>query len=178
MEHRPLKPDADTREHLVVIGNGMAGCRAVEELLARDPSRYRVTIFGAEPRVNYNRIMLSPVLAGEKCFDDIVINDAAWYADNGIALVAGDPVAAIDRAAKTVTARSGLVETYDRLLIATGSDPFIIPVPGKDLPGVIAFRDMDDVDMMLAAADAGGDAVVIGGGLLGSRRRMASACAA
>ena len=167
MEHRPLKPDADTREHLVVIGNGMAGCRAVEELLARDPARYRVTIFGAEPRVNYNRIMLSPVLAGEKCFDDIVINDAAWYADNGIALVAGDPVAAIDRAAKTVTARSGLVETYDRLLIATGSDPFIIPVPGKDLPGVIAFRDMDDVDTMLAAADAGGDAVVIGGGLLG-----------
>lgn len=167
MEHRPLKPDADTREHLVVIGNGMAGCRAVEELLARDPARYRVTIFGAEPRVNYNRIMLSPVLAGEKCFDDIVINDAAWYADNGIALVAGDPVAAIDRTAKTVTTRSGLAESYDRLLIATGSDPFIIPVPGKDLPGVIAFRDMDDVDTMLAAADAGGDAVVIGGGLLG-----------
>ncbi|MGH6652916.1 MAG: nitrite reductase large subunit NirB [Sphingopyxis sp.] len=167
MEHRPLKPDADTREHLVVIGNGMAGCRAVEELLARDPARYRVTIFGAEPRVNYNRIMLSPVLAGEKCFDDIVINDAAWYTDNGIALVAGDPVAAIDRAAKSVTTRSGLIESYDRLLIATGSDPFIIPVPGKDLPGVIAFRDMDDVDTMLAAADAGGDAVVIGGGLLG-----------
>ncbi|ALJ13339.1 nitrite reductase large subunit NirB [Sphingopyxis macrogoltabida] len=167
MEHRPLKPDTDTREHLVVIGNGMAGCRAVEELLARDPARYRVTIFGAEPRVNYNRIMLSPVLAGEKCFDDIVINDAGWYADNGIALVAGDPVAAIDRTAKTVTTRSGLVESYDRLLIATGSDPFIIPVPGKDLPGVIAFRDMDDVDTMLAAADAGGDAVVIGGGLLG-----------
>lgn len=167
MEHRPLKPEVDTREHLVVIGNGMAGCRAVEELLARDPARYRVTIFGAEPRVNYNRIMLSPVLAGEKCFDDIVINDAAWYTDNGIALVAGDPVAAIDRTAKTVTTRSGLVETYDRLLIATGSDPFIIPVPGKGLPGVIAFRDMDDVETMLAAADAGGDAVVIGGGLLG-----------
>ena len=167
MEHRPLKPDADTREHLVVIGNGMAGCRAVEELLARDPGRYRVTIFGAEPRVNYNRIMLSPVLAGEKCFDDIVINDAAWYTDNGIALVAGDPVAAIDRAAKTVTTRGGASESYDRLLNATGSDPFIIPVPGKDLPGVIAFRDMDDVDTMLAAADAGGDAVVIGGGLLG-----------
>jgi nitrite reductase (NADH) large subunit len=167
MEHHPLKPDADTREHLVVIGNGMAGCRAVEELLARDPARYRVTIFGAEPRVNYNRIMLSPVLAGEKCFDDIVINDAGWYADNGIALIAGDPVAAIDRAARTVTTRSGLAESYDKLLIATGSDPFIIPVPGKDLPGVIAFRDMDDVDTMLAAADAGGDAVVIGGGLLG-----------
>lgn len=167
MEHCPLKPGGDTRDHLVVIGNGMAGCRAVEELLARDPARYRVTIFGAEPRVNYNRIMLSPVLAGEKCFDDIVINDADWYVANGIALVAGDPVAAIDRAAKTVTTRGGLSETYDRLLIATGSDPFIIPVPGKDLPGVIAFRDMDDVDTMLAAADAGGDAVVIGGGLLG-----------
>ncbi|WP_186402097.1 nitrite reductase large subunit NirB [Sphingopyxis sp. P1IMeth2] len=167
MEHRPLKAQTDTREHLVVIGNGMAGCRAVEELLARDPARYRVSIFGAEPRVNYNRIMLSPVLAGEKCFDDIVINDAGWYADNGIALVAGDPVAAIDRAARTVTTRSGVHESYDRLLIATGSDPFIIPVPGKDLPGVIAFRDMDDVDTMLAAADAGGDAVVIGGGLLG-----------
>lgn len=167
MEHRPLKPDADTREHLVVIGNGMAGCRAVEELLARDPARYRVTIFGAEPRVNYNRIMLSPVLAGEKCFNDIVINDAGWYTDNGIALVAGDPVARIDREAKTVTTRGGVTESYDKLLIATGSDPFIIPVPGKDLPGVIAFRDMDDVDTMLAAADAGGDAVVIGGGLLG-----------
>lgn len=167
MKHHPLKTDTDTRDHLVVIGNGMAGCRAVEELLARDPTRYRVTIFGAEPRVNYNRIMLSPVLAGEKRFDDIVINDAEWYAANGIALVAGDPVAAIDRVAKTVTTRGGLTENYDRLLIATGSDPFIIPVPGKDLPGVIAFRDMDDVDTMLAAADAGGDAVVIGGGLLG-----------
>lgn len=167
MKHHPLKPEGDTRDHLVVIGNGMAGCRAVEELLARDPARYRVTIFGAEPRVNYNRIMLSPVLAGEKSFDDIVINDADWYAANGIALVAGDPVAAIDRAARTVTTRGGTTESYDRLLIATGSDPFIIPVPGKDLPGVIAFRDMDDVDTMLAAADAGGDAVVIGGGLLG-----------
>ncbi|WOF44839.1 nitrite reductase large subunit NirB [Sphingopyxis indica] len=167
MEHRPLSPDADTREHLVVIGNGMAGCRAVEELLARDAARYRVTIFGAEPRVNYNRIMLSPVLAGDKSFDDIVINDADWYAANGIALVAGDPVIAIDRAAKTVTTRGGVTEAYDRLLIATGSDPFIIPVPGNDLPGVISFRDMDDVDTMLTAAEKGGSAVVIGGGLLG-----------
>lgn len=167
MKHHPLKPEGDTRDHLVVIGNGMAGCRAVEELLARDAARYRVTIFGAEPRVNYNRIMLSPVLAGEKSFHDIVINDADWYAANSIALVAGDPVVAIDRVAKTVTTRGGLTERYNRLLIATGSDPFILPVPGKDLPGVIAFRDMDDVDTMLAAADAGGDAVVIGGGLLG-----------
>ncbi|KQM38182.1 nitrite reductase large subunit NirB [Sphingomonas sp. Leaf10] len=167
MKHEPLTPGVDTRDHLVVIGNGMAGCRAVEELLARDPSRYRVTIFGAEPHVNYNRIMLSPVLAGEKTFEQIVINGADWYAQNAIELVAGDPVVAIDRAARTVTARSGRVTGYDRLLIATGSDPFIIPVPGKDLPGVIGFRDMKDVDHMLAAAERGGDAVVIGGGLLG-----------
>ena len=155
------------REHLVVIGNGMAGCRAVEEVLARDPHRFRITIFGAEPHVNYNRIMLSPLLAGEKTFDEIVINDRSWYADHGIDLVVSDPVIAIDRAAKTVTAQSGRVAQYDRLLIATGSDPFIIPVPGKDLPGVVSFRDMADVDMMVHTAALGGDAVVIGGGLLG-----------
>jgi len=155
------------RPHLVVIGNGMAGCRAVEEVLERDPERFRITIFGAEPRVNYNRIMLSPLLAGEKSFDDIIINDQAWYDANNIRLVAGDPVVAIDREARTITARSGATQSYDRLLIATGSDPFIIPVPGRDLPGVVTFRDMDDVDAMLRAADGGGRAVVIGGGLLG-----------
>jgi len=159
--------DGGRAERLVVIGNGMAGCRAVEEILARDPARYAITIFGAEPRVNYNRIMLSPVLAGEKAFDDIVINDAAWYEENAITLVSGDPVVAIERATQTVVARSGRVEPYDRLLIATGSDPFIIPVPGHDLPGVVTFRDLDDVERMLEAAGRGGSAVVIGGGLLG-----------
>lgn len=157
----------DTREHLVVVGNGMAGCRAVEEILERDPLRYRVTIFGAEPRVNYNRIMLSPLLAGEKNFEDIIINDHAWYADNGIRLIAGNAIVAIDRAARTVTAKSGLVVGYDKLLIAAGSDPFIIPCPGHQLPGVVTFRDMDDVATMLRAATDGGAAVVIGGGLLG-----------
>ncbi|MDF0543273.1 nitrite reductase large subunit NirB [Sphingobium sp. H39-3-25] len=157
----------DDRQHLVVIGNGMAGCRAIEELIARDAGRYRVTIFGAEPHVNYNRIMLSPVLAGEKTFDDIIINSREWYAENGIELIAGDPVVGIDRVNNIVTSRGGRVMSYDRLLIATGSDPFIIPVPGKDLPGVISFRDMHDVDRMLEAAAQGGDAVVIGGGLLG-----------
>ena len=161
------------RERLVVIGNGMAGCRAVEEILARDPARFDVVIFGAEPRVNYNRIMLSPVLAGEKTFEEIVINTPEWYAENGITLVSGDRVDHIDRAARTVISASGRVEPYDRLLIATGSDPFIIPVPGKDLEGVVTFRDLDDVDRMLAAAGKGspdggpGRAVVIGGGLLG-----------
>ena len=98
------------RERLVVIGNGMAGCRAVEEVLARDPERFAITIFGAEPRVNYNRIMLSPVLAGEKSFDDIVINTADWYTDNAITLVAGDPVAQIDRTTQTVVSASGRIE--------------------------------------------------------------------
>jgi nitrite reductase (NADH) large subunit len=156
-----------TAERLIVIGNGMAGCRAVDEILARDPMRYAITIFGAEPRVNYNRIMLSPVLAGEKSFDEIVINAPEWYAANAITLIAGDPVIHIDRANRQVAARSGRVESYDRLVIATGSEPFIIPVPGNDLPGVVTFRDLDDVDKMLAAAERGGSAVVIGGGLLG-----------
>lgn len=155
------------KEKLVVIGNGMAGCRAVEEILVRAPNRFDITIFGAEPRVNYNRIMLSPVLAGEKTFDEIVINAREWYDDNGIDLVSGDPVVQIDRASRAVVAESGRVETYDRLLIATGSDPFIIPVPGCDLPGVVTFRDLDDVEKMLSAAERGGEAVVIGGGLLG-----------
>lgn len=158
---------APPRQRLVVIGNGMAGCRAVEEILERESERFEIVIFGAEPRVNYNRIMLSPVLAGEKTFDEIVLNTAEWYKENGITLVSGDPVQQIDRDAKTVIAASGRTEPYDKLLIATGSDPFIIPVPGHDLPGVVTFRDLDDVDRMLAAAEKGGDAVVIGGGLLG-----------
>src|SRR3954464_3588183 len=100
------------KPHLIVIGNGMAGCRAVEEILARDAGKYRITIFGAEPRVNYNRIMLSPLLAGDKALEELVINDHAWYADNAIDLVAGDPIVAIDRAGRSVTARSGRVEGY------------------------------------------------------------------
>jgi nitrite reductase (NADH) large subunit len=159
--------DSKKRERLVVIGNGMAGCRAVEEILARDGDRYAITIFGAEPRVNYDRIMLSPVLAGEKSFEEIIINDQAWYDDNGIELVSGDKIIAIKRDAQEVVSESGRTTSYDRLLIATGSDPFIIPLPGHDLPGVITFRDLDDVDKMLAAAENGGHAVVIGGGLLG-----------
>src|SRR5687768_17098485 len=120
VEDQDARFEGDPRPHLVVIGNGMAGCRAVEELLARDPDAYRITIFGAEPRVNYNRIMLSPLLAGEKSFDEIIINDQQWYDDNNIRLIAGDPVIGIDRAARNVTARSGRTEHYDRLLIATG----------------------------------------------------------
>jgi len=168
MEHQLIEVSASTRlEHLLVIGNGMAGCRAVEEILARDPGRYRFTIIGAEPRVNYNRIMLSPLLAGEKSFDEIVINGREWYDAYNIELIAGDPVTAIDRLTRQVFTQGGRALAYDKLLIATGSQPFILPVPGRDLPGVVTFRDMDDVETMLAAARKGGAAVVIGGGLLG-----------
>jgi nitrite reductase (NADH) large subunit len=155
------------KERLVVIGNGMAGCRAVSEVLKRDPGRYDVTIFGAEPRVNYDRIMLSPVLAGEKTFADIVINDDAWYAENGITLHAGRKVEGVDRAAKVVRAEGGLEVGYDRLILAVGSDPIRLPLPGADLAGVVTFRDLDDVEAMIAAAKPGAKAVVIGGGLLG-----------
>lgn len=155
------------RKKLVVIGNGMAGCRAVEELLARAPDAYDIIIFGAEPEVNYNRIMLSPVLAGETTFDEIIINGRDWYDENGIELRAGEEVIAIDPAGRQVLTDKGERKDYDRLLIATGSTPFIIPVPGATLDGVIAFRDIADVRSMTAVAGNGGQAVVIGGGLLG-----------
>ncbi|MFV3129367.1 nitrite reductase large subunit NirB [Niveispirillum sp. KHB5.9] len=162
-----IQPAPSARPRLVVIGNGMAGIRAVEELLQRAPDRYEITVFGAEPRVNYNRIMLSPLLSGEKTFDEIVINDLDWYATNGVRLVAGDAIERIDRERQVVVAKSGLETPYDRLLIATGSMPIVIPIPGARLPGVVTFRDVDDVDAMLAASAKGGHAVVIGGGLLG-----------
>jgi nitrite reductase (NADH) large subunit len=159
---------ADPREHLVVIGNGMAGMRTVEELLKLENGRrFRVTVFGAEPHVNYNRIMLSSVLAGDKSVDDIVINNREWYDENGITLITGDAVAQIHRGDKTVTSAAGLTVHYDRLLIATGSRPLAPPIPGLGLPGVCAFRDIADVDKMLIAAKTHKRAVVIGGGLLG-----------
>jgi nitrite reductase (NADH) large subunit len=158
----------DPREHLVVIGNGMAGMRTVEELLKHEAGKgFRITVFGAEPHPNYNRILLSSVLAGDKSVEDIVINSRAWYQENGIGLIAGDAVTAIDRGDKTVTAASGRVVHYDRLLIATGSKPLAPPIPGLGLAGVCAFRDIADVNKMLAAAKTHKRAVVIGGGLLG-----------
>ncbi len=155
------------KERLVLVGNGMAGVRTLEELLKYDPEHYEITVFGAEPHPNYNRIMLSPVLAGEKTIDDIILNSREWYAENGITLHTGDAVVAIDRAARKLKAESGLEVEYDRLLLATGSNPFIIPVPGADKTGVLGFRDIADVDKMLEAAKQYKKAVVIGGGLLG-----------
>jgi nitrite reductase (NADH) large subunit len=152
---------------LVIIGNGMAPGRAIEKLFEANPAAYQITIFNAEPRVNYDRIMLSPVLSGEKSFEDIVIHDDAWYAARGITLHKGRKVIAINRNLKRVIAADGTIADYDKLLIATGSTPFIVPVPGHKLPGVVAYRDLDDVDAMLMASETGKHAVVIGGGLLG-----------
>ena len=151
---------------LVVIGAGMASGRALEHLFEADPTAYEVTLFNAEPRGNYNRIMLSPVLSGEKSFEEIVTHDDAWYAARKVTCRFGERVAAIDTAKKIVVGEKGEV-AYDKLLIATGSAPFIIPVPGKDLPGVVAYRDLEDTNAMVAAAQPGARAVVIGGGLLG-----------
>jgi nitrite reductase (NADH) large subunit len=156
---------------LVVVGNGMAGIRAVEELLKIAPDLYDITVFGSEPHPNYNRILLSPVLAGEQTIDEIILNPLSWYAENGITLHTGKTVVDVDRRRRIVKASDGMgAETtaeYDRLLIATGSNPFILPVPGKELDGVIAYRDIADTQAMIDAATKYRHAVVIGGGLLG-----------
>ncbi|MBA3998531.1 MAG: nitrite reductase large subunit [Candidatus Accumulibacter sp.] len=159
------KPHAKPR--LVMIGNGMAGVRTIEELLKIAPGFYDIAIFGAEPHPNYNRILLSPVLAGEMTVQDIILNDHDWYRDNGIRLHLGKKVAKIDRVKRVVVAEDGTEEAYDRLLLATGSNPFMLPVPGNDLPGVISYRDIKDTDDMIEAAQRYRHAVVIGGGLLG-----------
>ena len=157
------------KQRLVVIGNGMAGMRTVEELLTAAPDKYDITVFGAEPYGNYNRIMLSSVLCGEKTIEDIVINDRQWYIDNGICLYAGQDkaVVRIDRVNRKVYAQDGTSAAYDRLLIATGSRPVVPAIPGNDLEGVISFRDIFDVNRMLTYSRSHSKAVVLGGGLLG-----------
>ncbi|MCT4656042.1 MAG: nitrite reductase large subunit NirB [Cohaesibacter sp.] len=155
------------KKKLVIIGNGMAPGRMLEYLFEADPSAYDVTIFNAEPRVNYNRLMLSPVLSGEKSYEDIITHDDDWYDANQVTLHKGERISRIDRGAKMIMSESGIIAPYDKLVIATGSSPFIIPIPGHDLEGVLAYRDLDDVEAMLDAAKGGGSAVVIGGGLLG-----------
>lgn len=155
------------KEKLVLIGNGMAGVRTVEELLKLNPDKYDITVFGAEPYGNYNRILLSPVLAGEKTIDEIMLNDLDWYKDNNISLFTGKKVNKIDRRNRIVFTEDGTQCDYDRLILATGSNPFIIPIPGNELPGVISYRDIHDVEAMIDTAKTKKHAVVIGGGLLG-----------
>jgi len=134
---------------LVMVGNGMAGVRTIEEILKIAPDMYDITVFGAEPHPNYNRILLSPVLAGEMTIQDIILNDLDWYKDNNIDLRVGKKIVTIDRKNRKVIADDGTEAEYDRLLIATGSNPFILPIPGKDLKGVISYRDIADTDAMI-----------------------------
>jgi nitrite reductase (NADH) large subunit len=155
------------RQKLVVIGNGMAGMRTVEEILQRAPNMFDITVFGAEPQPNYDRIMLSPLLAGDKSFEQIVINSLAWYKANNIELIAGEHVDWVDRTHHLIRGANGTARAYDKLLIATGSNPITLPLPGTNRPGVMTFRSKADVDEMLATAGPGKKAVVIGGGLLG-----------
>ena len=152
---------------LVMVGNGMAGVRTLEELLKLAPDLYDITVFGAEPHPNYNRILLSPVLAGEQTVQDIILNDLDWYASNGIKLHLGKKVTRIDRTRRKVCTEDGIETDYDRLLLATGSNPVILPIPGKDLKGVLTYRDIGDTNAMIEAAAKYRHAVVIGGGLLG-----------
>ncbi|HQT43214.1 MAG TPA: nitrite reductase large subunit NirB [Halothiobacillus sp.] len=158
---------SSARKKLVVVGNGMAGMRTVEEILQRAPGMFDITVFGAEPQPNYDRIMLSPLLAGDKSFEQIVINSLAWYQANNIKLITGEAVQDINRYSRTVTGEHGSVSRYDILLLATGSNPFVLPLPGVTRPGVMTFRSVADVEQMLSIAAPGKNAVIIGGGLLG-----------
>lgn len=159
-------PETTATDRLVIVGNGMAGHRLVEALLAR-PERPAITVIGAETAPAYNRILLSPLLAGEMERDALTLRDADWYAEQGIELVLGERVESIDRAARRLTTDAGRQLDYDRLVLATGSTPARPPVPGLELPGVHVFRDLHDADALARAAEAGRNAVVIGGGLLG-----------
>nr|WP_314422203.1 nitrite reductase large subunit NirB [uncultured Erwinia sp.] len=151
---------------LIVVGNGMAGARLVEQLCERAPGRWRILIVGEEPQPAYNRIQLTPVLSGEKRFEDIITHDAQWYASHDVTLIAGAPVTAIDRAARRVSVGDRTL-AYDHLVLSTGSRAFMPPLPGDDLPGIHGFRDMRDVESILSGDVTGQPAVVIGGGVLG-----------
>lgn len=155
------------KKKLVLVGNGMAGMRTVEHVLKLAPDAYEITVFGAEPHPNYNRIMLSSVLAGGSDMKEIVINDLDWYADNGIRLYTGDAVVKIDTMKKKVVSESGVEAGYDALIVATGSNPFMLPLPGANKEGVIGFRDIKDCHLMMEASKKYKKAAVIGGGLLG-----------
>jgi nitrite reductase (NADH) large subunit len=155
------------RQRLLLVGNGMAGMRTIDEILARDRERFDIEVIGAEPHPNYNRILLSSVLAGEKEIDDIVLHSRDWYARNRIKLSLGDAAVRLDAGAKTVMTAAGRSTGYDALVVATGSRPVVPPVTGLELAGVCAFRNIADLELMREASRRGGRAIVVGGGLLG-----------
>ncbi|MGA4919555.1 NADPH-nitrite reductase [Bacillus subtilis] len=155
------------KKQLVLVGNGMAGVRAIEEILSVAKDEFQITIFGAEPHPNYNRILLSKVLQGDTDIKDITLNDWDWYEENNIQLYTNETVIKVDTENKTVITDADRIQPYDELILATGSLPFILPIPGADKKGVTAFRDIKDTDTMLTASKQYKKAAVIGGGLLG-----------
>ncbi len=155
------------RQRLVVIGGGMAGTACVEEIVRLDYERFEITVAGAEPHPNYNRVLLSSVLTGEKTLGDLTLHDDGWYKENGIRLLRGFRVGSINRASRTIAGEDGTALGYDRLIFATGALPVIPPLPGAGLKGVLAFRSIDDCSRIRSVAGQGKKAVVIGGGLLG-----------
>ena len=154
-------------EPLIVIGNGMAAARLVDELARRALGRYAVAVIGEEPRLAYNRVLLSALLADEVGFDDIELRPARWWRDRGVTLRYGVRATAVDAAARNVTLAGGTRLSFSKLVFATGSQPIKPDIPGMDLPGVLTFRDVDDVNAIAASKAAGTRVVVIGGGLLG-----------
>ncbi|MCP3028335.1 nitrite reductase large subunit NirB [Halobacillus sp. A5] len=155
------------KQKLVLIGNGMAGVRAVEEILKLSPDQFDITVFGSEPYPNYDRIQLSKVLQGDTEISDITLNSWEWYEENNILLYPGETVTAVDTEKQTVTTDKDRQVPYDKLIMATGSVPFMLPLPGADKEGVTAFRDIKDCEQMIESAEQYKKAVVIGGGLLG-----------
>lgn len=155
------------KEKLILIGSGMVGARFIERLLIEAPDKYDITVFNKEPTGGYNRIMLSPVLSGEKTLKSILTHDEDWFEERNVHLHTATTIVGLDKSKKTVTTKTGDIYDYDVLVVATGSSPFIIPVPGHELAGVVSFRDIRDVDLMIDAAKNHKKAVVIGGGLLG-----------
>jgi nitrite reductase (NADH) large subunit len=159
-------PPGDAKT-LVVVGNGMVAHRLCERLVELDrAARWNVVVFGEEPRPAYDRVHLSAAFAGTRA-DELQLADAVWYAERSITLHLGDRVVEIDRAARAVTSERGRAVVYDALVLATGSAPFVPPIPGTTLPGVFVYRTIDDVEAIRAWSARAGAAAVIGGGLLG-----------
>ncbi len=156
-----------TKQKLVMIGNGMAGLRTIEEILERSDSQFDITIIGKEPYPNYNRIMLSNILQKKMTVEETIMNPYEWYEENNIQLIVNDPVETVDRSAQTVTTSKGVEVNYDICIFATGSSAFVLPIPGSDLPSVIGWRTIEDTERMIEIAKTKKKAVVIGGGLLG-----------
>ncbi|KKB25413.1 NAD(P)/FAD-dependent oxidoreductase [Staphylococcus carnosus] len=156
-----------SKQRLVMIGNGMAGVRTIEEIIDRDPDKFDITIIGKEPYPNYNRIMLSNILQKKMTVEETIMNPYSWYEENGIALITGEKATRVNREKHIVETEKGREIPYDICIFATGSKAFVLPIPGHELPSVIGWRTIEDTERMIEIAQDKKEAIVIGGGLLG-----------